>query len=485
VANAQGGRLVLQQHRALRPTTLQNSAPFRRHQTLPASLGQNPLVRPSAKDWTGQTLYGKWKVERLIGVGGTAAVLQARHRNGRRAALKVLHPHLASHERTRERFLREGRLANLVSHPGVVAVLDDFMTDEGSAVLVMELVEGQTLAAMAKEAGGSLDATEVVAAACAVLDILATAHDVNVIHRDIKPENILLSSTGTHKLADFGLAALGHELGMLTGTNAALGTPAYMSPEQARGDSLQMDARTDIWGLGATMFTLLTGRYLHASSAPKNLVVAAATEQVPSVASIAPDMYAPLSRIVDRAVRTNKEERWPNARAMLAELRALEVPTGGPRPAVLGPVGATTTAPSSLAPHRNMRARTTRAGLVSKHWLVGAVLVATVSAGFVWPRSTVTPKPVEAIHSTPGEAPRGAAPEDRPVHSLPPPRREADPPAQRSATPPRVPATKPHVLAKARARPAPLPAESSLAPPRPPLIDEDLSVPDHVLDRRD
>ena len=280
-------------------------------------------MKGSAIDWTGRTLLGKWKVERVIGIGGTSMVLQARHRNGRRAALKILHPHLAAHGRTRERFLREGRMANMVDHPGVVAVLDDFIAEDGTAVLVLELVLGQNLSSLAKERGGVLDAREVVDAACAVLAVLAVAHDANVIHRDIKPENILVRSTGGYKLADFGLAGLCHELGMLTGTNALLGTPGYMSPEQARGDVGAMDARTDLWGLGATMFTLLTGRFVHAGS--KNLVLAAATERPPSIRAIEPGIQPELAEIIDRAVHIDREERWPNALAMLAALSSLEL----------------------------------------------------------------------------------------------------------------------------------------------------------------
>ena len=356
----------------------------------------NPKVRAPATDWTGQTLFGKWKVERLIGIGGTATVLQARHRNGRRAALKVLHPHLASHGRTRERFLREGRLANLVNHPGVVAVLDDFMTDDGAAVLVLELVQGQTLAALAKASGGVLDPREVVAAACAMLDILAVAHDANVIHRDVKPENILRCADGAHKLADFGLAALHHELGMLTGTNMALGTPAYMSPEQARGDAHQVDARTDIWSLGATMFTLLTGRYLHAASTPKNLVVAAATEPAPAILSLEPDMHPPLAAIIDRAVRMDKEARWPNARAMLAELRGIDVPDSDVHPRSSVASGDDTAAMSTVSSfmswtHPGSWLRRTERR--SKRWLVGALLgigMTSVSV-LVWLRAATAP----------------------------------------------------------------------------------------------
>jgi serine/threonine-protein kinase len=282
-------------------------------------------TRSQRTEWTGQTLFGKWKVESLIGIGGTSTVLQARHRNGRRAALKILHPHLVGNARTRERFLREARLANLVKHPGVVTVYDDFIAEDGTAVLVLELVSGQNLATRAKSLGGVLSPQEVVDAARIVLEILTVAHDAGVIHRDIKPENILLSSTGRYKLADFGLAGLFHELGVLTASNASMGTPAYMSPEQARGDAQQVDARTDLWGLGATMFTLLTGRFLHEAGAPRNLLVAAATEQAPSIRSVEPGIAPDLASVVDRALRMDREERWPSARAM-AEALALVRP---------------------------------------------------------------------------------------------------------------------------------------------------------------
>jgi hypothetical protein len=126
-----------------------------------------------------------------------------------------------------------------------------------------------------------------------------------------------------------------------------------MSPEQARGDALQIDARTDIWGIGATMFALLTGRFVHASSRQKNLVVAAATEPAPPILSVNPDIEPSLARVVDRAVQMDKEKRWPNARAMLAELRTLEVPRSAVRPVRAAPTveGATmsTTSASQMS----------------------------------------------------------------------------------------------------------------------------------------
>lgn len=339
-------------------------------------------------DWIGRTLLGKWAVEGLIGAGGTATVFRGRHRNGHRAALKVLHPHLATHGRSRERFLREGRLANLVDHPGIIKVLDDFVTDDGMAVLVLELVQGKTLATLAKEAGGVLPASEVVDAATQVLEILAAAHDVNVIHRDVKPENVLRLRDGRCKLADFGLAALSCELGALTGMNAVLGTPGFISPEQARGATLEIDARTDIWSVGAMMFTLLTGRLLHAT-ASNNLVFAAATEAVPPVLSLEPGMHPQLAQIIDRALQMDRGRRWPNSRVMLTALRLVDVPIfdRSPPPAVaLGDnEGIATKSSVSTWSHASLPGsdvrRRSKWPLVASLVAIGAV---GIVAAFVW-----------------------------------------------------------------------------------------------------
>jgi serine/threonine-protein kinase len=446
--------------------------------------------RAPAVDWTGKTLYGKWTVERLIGVGGTSTVLQARHRNGRRAALKILHPHLAAHGRTRERFLREGRLANLVNHPGVVAVLDDFMTEDGTAVLVLELVRGQTLASIAKELGGSLEPSEVIAAACAVLEILAVAHDASVIHRDIKPENILRCDDGSYKLADFGLAALHDELGMLTGTNTALGTPAYMSPEQARGNALDIDARTDIWGLGATMFTLLTGRYLHGSSASRNLVFAAATEPVPPILSLEPTLHPPLAAIVERAVRMDKEERWPNARAMLAELAALDIPASvvrPTRPSLAVDVGTLSTLPSLLRSwSRSKHASPSRGARGRKRVFAIVTLAATVTAVLAWREVSrrgesdeTTSEARPTLPTSPAEAPTLPRVPELSATPVPP---------EVVANPKPVSPPSPKPLLPPRARVAPKP--SALPPPALPRArdtarESELTVPDDVLDRRE
>jgi serine/threonine-protein kinase len=433
-----------------------------------------------ATDWAGQTLFGKWTVERLIGVGGTSTVLQARHRNGRRAALKVLHRHLAAHGHARERFLREGRLANLVDHPGVVAVLDDFVTEDGTAVLVLELVQGKNLATRAKELGGVLEPREVVDAAGAVLEILAVAHDAGVIHRDIKPENILVRASGGYKLTDFGLAGLSHELGMLTGVNASLGTPAYMSPEQARGDTLAVDARTDLWGLGATMFTLLTGRLLHSASATKNLVVAAATEPAPPLRSIEPSIQPDLAELVDRALRANPEERWPNARAMLAALAVIDPRAAeprAPRPASLDDGPTATTSPSSIMSWARPRALLARAGQPSRRrlaWSLVAATSVTSVALFAW---------MQVGETRDGEIPSAAA-------APPPPPVRASEPAPPAAAPAPSAAAKTEVptptQAVAKATRTTRPEKRQAEPKSPPKVETATAAAgdDEVMDRR-
>ena len=450
--------------------------------------------RKAATDWTGRKSFGKWAVERLIAIGGTSTVLQARHPNGRRAALKVLHQHLAAHGRTRERFLREGRLANLVHHPGVVAVLDDFMADDGTAVLVLELVHGKTLATLAKESGGALAVGEVVEAAVRVLEILAVAHDANVIHRDIKPENILRCTDGGYKLADFGLAALCHDLGMLTGTNASLGTPAYMSPEQARGETRSIDARTDIWGLGATMFTLLTGRFLHATSEPRSLIVAAATETAPSISSIEPRIDGHLAHVVDRALRMDKEERWPNARAMLAALEAIDISkfeVSPPRAISLDDGATLPTQQSSLTSWSHAGSWLRQAEFRAKRRtlaIVGGIGIAAIALVLAYARLTGVPTPAatSSIEAAPADLARTAAAATAVTPSPAAPMKTTPGESTSPPTPATLPSarslsTKARALPKATSEPAQKPVPRATPPAREP----DIAVPDEVLDRRD
>ncbi|MBI4703981.1 MAG: protein kinase [Deltaproteobacteria bacterium] len=285
--------------------------------------------RPSAR--VGELLEGKWRLDALLGVGAMAAVYQATHRNGNRVAIKLLHPALCSNEEVRARFLREGYVANKVEHKGAVAVQDDGVTGDGSAFLVMELLEGETLEARRKRKGGKLAPAEVLSAVDQLLGTLAAAHERGIVHRDIKPENVFLTRDGSVKVLDFGIARL-RELsaaGSLTMIGSLLGSPAFMPPEQARGRHDELDARSDVWAVGATMFTLLTGKYVHPTETASEALAMAATQPARSIAALEPGLGPELGELVDKALRFHQAERWPDARSMQEALRRAHRATSG------------------------------------------------------------------------------------------------------------------------------------------------------------
>jgi eukaryotic-like serine/threonine-protein kinase len=272
-------------------------------------------VNARARARLGQTLREKYKLERLLGTGGMAAVYGATHRNTKRFAVKVLHPELSLHDDLRTRFLREGYIANSVGHPGAVAVLDDDVTEDGAAFLVMELLDGEPVDALAHRLGARVEPKIVLAVAAQTLDVLIAAHARGIIHRDIKPENLFLTLEGEIKVLDFGVARL-RDASPGTFTGFALGTPAYMAPEQALGRVDEIDGRTDLWALGATMFRLLSGRLVHDTPTGQEAMIRAATCAAPSLATISADIPEILSRLVDKALAFSREDRWPSAEAM-------------------------------------------------------------------------------------------------------------------------------------------------------------------------
>ncbi|AKV02877.1 Serine/threonine-protein kinase pkn3 [Labilithrix luteola] len=297
---------------------------------------------PRAEDRVGSVLNDKWTLERLLGKGGMAAVYAGRHRNGARAAVKVLHPDIASVDEVRERFLREGYAANRVEHRGAVQVLDDDVVkegpDAGTAYIVMEMLEGESLEERGKR-GARLTEHELLVIMEAVLEVLEAAHAHGVVHRDLKPENLFLARDPERegirvKVLDFGLARLS-ETGPVTSAGLALGTPAYMSPEQASGKTSEIDGRTDLFALGATAFRLITGRRIHDADNIVMQVVKMATVPAPRIRTVKADVSEPFARIVDRAIAFNREDRYPDATAMLADVRAARDLLAGDGPTML------------------------------------------------------------------------------------------------------------------------------------------------------
>jgi len=285
-----------------------------------------------AKSRIGKLVDGKWRLDALLGIGGMAVVYAATHRNGLRGALKILHPEVALSNRVKARFLREGYVANKVGHPGAVAVLDDDEAADGTVFLVMELLDGQTLDVRYEKK--TMDYGDALSMADQLLDLLHAAHDKSIVHRDLKPANIFLTRDGTIKVLDFGIARL-RELSSGNLPNAttmhAMGTPGFMAPEQARGLWEEVDARTDLWAVGATLFTLVTGKEVHAGRTVNEQLLAGMTKPAPPIASVASQVPPPVAEVIDRALQFERGERYQTALEMQAAVRAAYQATTGRR----------------------------------------------------------------------------------------------------------------------------------------------------------
>jgi serine/threonine-protein kinase len=284
--------------------------------------GDAPPLPPQAR--VGQILKGKWVIERLIAVGGMSAVYGATHRNGRRAAIKVLQTSYALDPEVRRRFLREGYVANKIDHPGAVAILDDDIAGDGAPFLVMELLEGESLSAWLSRVGGTLPVPEVLAVAEQLLEVLQVAHDNGIIHRDIKPGNVFVTKTGHAKLLDFGLARIRDGVLSLVPTAAGIvmGTAGYMAPEQARGAPDEIDVRTDLFAVGALVFRALAGAVVNRRATPFDTMIAAMRDHAPPFATVFPGAGPLLAQAMDRALAFDKQARWQTARAMGDAVRA-------------------------------------------------------------------------------------------------------------------------------------------------------------------
>jgi eukaryotic-like serine/threonine-protein kinase len=267
---------------------------------------------------------GRYRLEQPLGHGGMATVYLARDEQLDRAvAVKLLAENLADDATFRKRFLREARLAARLSHPNVVNIYDAGETEDGRPYIVMEHVEGPTLADLMRERG-RLSAAEAVGLAVQACRGLAHAHAAGIVHRDVKPQNLLLGPDGTLKVADFGIARAA-ETTALTQAGTVLGTAAYLSPEQATGE--EVGPAADVYSLGAVLYELLTGRLPYEFDSLVDLVEKQARGSITPVSELSPEVPQHVEDAVMRSLARNPAYRPASAEALARELEPEEPPT--------------------------------------------------------------------------------------------------------------------------------------------------------------
>jgi serine/threonine protein kinase len=265
---------------------------------------------------------GRYRLERPLGRGGMASVYVARDSELERdVAVKLLAENLSDDSTFRERFVREARLAARLSHPNVVSVYDAG-EDGGRPYIVMELVEGETLADLL--ARGRVPPDQARALALQAAEGLAHAHEAGLVHRDIKPQNLILRDDGTLKIADFGIARAA-EATALTQAGTVLGTAAYLSPEQALGEAVTPAA--DVYSLGAVLYELLTGQPPFEFESLGDLAEQQGRMEITPVRELAPEVRRELEDVVMHCLARNPGYRPPTGAALAAELSGGAPPT--------------------------------------------------------------------------------------------------------------------------------------------------------------
>ncbi len=269
-------------------------------------------------------LGGRYRLVRRIASGGMGSVWEAEDTLlHRRVAVKALSEALAEDRRFLERFRREARATAGLSHPNVAGVFD-YGEDGGRPYIVMELIEGETLAERLRR-HGRLPWREAVAIMEPVASALGAAHEAGIIHRDVKPGNIMIARNGDVKVMDFGIAAATWAL-PLTTTSAAMGTATYISPEQASGQGVS--PQSDVYSLGVVLYEMLTGRPPFTGETPLALAMAHLHDTPPAVGQLAPDVPEPVASACEQALAKDPSARPATAAAFAALLRAPDATTG-------------------------------------------------------------------------------------------------------------------------------------------------------------
>jgi serine/threonine protein kinase len=422
----------------------------------PASSPSGPSGhRPGEDPRIGTTLGGRYYVRRLCGEGAMGRVYEAHHIDiGRRVAIKVLHASFLTSADLVERFRREARAASKIGHANIVDVTDSGTTPEGAFYFVMEYLDGTNLEELI-DSNGPLGVERALLITAQITRALEAAHAAEVIHRDLKPANVMLISRKEEddfvKVLDFGISKDLDIAGTdrrvaLTRPDVAIGTPVYMSPEQAAGRPA--DALTDVYAVGGLLYEMLTGCPPCAGTDAIDVLHKKAHEDPVPVASLRPGLPAEVERLVTRALSRAARDRHPSMtafkNAVLASLGVIDRAATGPTP--VPPVAKSQKATSTARVGRRPIAR-------SAIWVAGGAIAVGIfgATWLVQSSSTRDSKPVAAAAESPPAAPEPASPSPRPdppvaavprptsavldSDSTPWPEREATPAAgKRSAT---------------------------------------------------
>jgi serine/threonine-protein kinase len=277
-------------------------------------------------DLTGELIDGRYQLLRQVANGGMASIYEAIDtRLDRKVAVKIMHPHLAQDEAFVSRFIKEAKAAAALSHPNIVAVMDQGWNQSGvpAVFLVMELIDGHTLREYLNERG-KFEIKDAINYLTPILSALSAAHALGIVHRDVKPENILISKEGRVKIADFGLAR-GELIGstMTAETSVILGSVSYLSPEQVqRGVA---DSRSDVYAAGVVAYEMITGEKPFSADTPIQIAYMHVNEEIPRVRSKRKEVPQELDNLIASATAKNPDERPRTATQFLDRLQQIQI----------------------------------------------------------------------------------------------------------------------------------------------------------------
>ena len=271
---------------------------------------------------------GAYRIVEKLGQGGMATVYKAYHPAlDRYVAIKVMHPAFMEDPNFLARFQREARIVAKLDHPHIIPIYD-FAEHDGNPYLVIRFIEGETLKARIDR--GSVEPQEILRIAQAVGEALTYAHGQGVLHRDIKPSNVLLTPEGGVYLADFGLARMAEAGESTLSRDMMMGTPQYISPEQAKGIK-KLDARTDVYSLGVVLYELLVGRAPFTADTPYAIVHDHIFTPLPMPRELKPDLPESLERVLLKALAKEPDDRFQSAEELIAALESALEPPAAPK----------------------------------------------------------------------------------------------------------------------------------------------------------